>query len=187
MRAPPPLLLLLALPLAAAQMAVNDVPDERLKYLTELHRAAVEGDEALARAALAADPLSINFAGADHHWVSPLYAAAEHGNVSVLRLLLEAGADASQETADGSTPLLAAANFEEEEVPLRWLWRWRVSSSPPAPTRRTATSSATTPRRSPPREATRSSTGSCARPRRASSTARRAVTVTLRSFSAHRT
>uniref|UniRef100_A0A7S1XXM2 Ankyrin repeat domain-containing protein n=1 Tax=Phaeomonas parva TaxID=124430 RepID=A0A7S1XXM2_9STRA len=116
MRAPPPLLLLLALPLAAAQMAVNDVPDERLKYLTELHRAAVEGDEALARAALAADPLSINFAGADHHWVSPLYAAAEHGNVSVLRLLLEAGADASQETADGSTPLLAAANFEEEEV-----------------------------------------------------------------------
>ena len=87
------------------------------QHQTLLHNAVFVGDLDIVRALIAKDPDGINTADITqgNTWVSPLYAAAQHGHVEIVRELLAAGADPNQKTRDNSSPLLAACNADNEE------------------------------------------------------------------------
>ena len=75
--------------------------------MTALHWAAMNGDTELAQ--------MLVFAGANVKATTrigsytPLYLASQQGNAAVLEVLLKAGADAKAGTANGTTPLMVAA------------------------------------------------------------------------------
>ena len=71
---------------------------------TALHRAADEGDEREAEAAIAADPASIEALTAGYR-ETPLHLAAGAGHASVLLVLLNANADVNAQRGGGFSAL----------------------------------------------------------------------------------
>jgi ankyrin repeat protein len=83
----------------------------------EIIRAAKKGDMAMVGRLLKADPSLLH--ARDKDGSTPLHCAAWNGQVDVVRLLLERGADASienQNTHWGGTPLHAAAHGNRRAV-----------------------------------------------------------------------
>ena len=76
---------------------------------------ACENNLVVEVATLLQTPLNPNGRGADSD-TPPVYIAAERGNLTVVRLLLEAGADVNAAKADGATALMVAAFNGHSEV-----------------------------------------------------------------------
>uniref|UniRef100_A0A7R9Y972 Ankyrin repeat domain-containing protein n=1 Tax=Pinguiococcus pyrenoidosus TaxID=172671 RepID=A0A7R9Y972_9STRA len=86
---------------------------------TPLHLAAMENDVETATRLLRESPEIVHVLDVeDGSWVAPLYTAAEHGSLDVVRLLLANGADVDSETEDRSTPLMAACNYGDQGMAL---------------------------------------------------------------------
>jgi ankyrin repeat protein len=84
------------------------------EHVARLHAVAAQGDTASVWALLGADPTLVLRAG--EHGKTALHVAAEHDQVGVASLLLEAGADASARTAWGATALEWAATMGSRRV-----------------------------------------------------------------------
>ena len=59
---------------------------------------------------------SLNLNEVDNNECTPLWLAARTGNLSMVKLLVDAGADASMKNIDGMTPLDVAIKFKKEKV-----------------------------------------------------------------------
>ena len=81
---------------------------------TPLMVAAGQRDSSGVVSALIADGANVNFA--DDHGITPLMVAADHSNVEVVKLLMDADADIHARSDDGSTALMKAAGALDNQV-----------------------------------------------------------------------
>lgn len=81
--------------------------------VSELHRAAENGDEALVKK-LIADGADVN--AQDEAGNTPLHFAAENGHLTIARILIEEGADMSLKNEFGFTPFQEAEQAQNEEM-----------------------------------------------------------------------
>lgn len=106
--------------LLAAGADANAV-ERRLFKRRPLHFAALGGAEEVARALLKSEGLDVG--AVDYRGAAALHGAAHAGATGVVRLLLDAGADARAATRDGLTALHVAAREGREQAALELLRR----------------------------------------------------------------